>query len=106
MDNIDEPVCVVFGGNKGGTSTKFHLSIVAPGITASAYSVKIFAMYEAADTHDSNRKVLDPFFGTTKNMQQPEFCLKGHKVKVLLNGDLRTWVYCWVIKGRVLLIPV
>ena len=20
-------------------------------------------------------------------MQQPEFCLKGHKVKVLLNGD-------------------
>ena len=89
VDNNDEPVCIVFGGDKGGTSTKFHFSIVAPGITASAYNVKIFAMYEATDTRDNIRKVLDPFFGTIKNMQQPEFCLKGHKVKVLLNGDFK-----------------
>ena len=89
VDNNDEPVCIVFGGDKGETSTKFHFSIVAPGITASAYNVKIFAMYEAADTRDNIRKVLDPFFGTIKNMQQPEFRLKGHKVKVLLNGDFK-----------------
>ena len=89
MDNIDEPVCIVFGGDKGGNSTKFHFSIVAPGITASAYNVKIFAMYEAADTRDNIRKVLHPFFDTIKNMQQPDFRLKGHKVKVLLNGDFK-----------------
>ena len=46
-------------------------------------------MYEAADTRDNIRKVLQPFFGTIKNMQQPEFRLKGHKVKVLLNGDFK-----------------
>ena len=89
MDNIDEPVCIVFGGDKGGTSTKSHFSIVAPRITASTYNVKIFAMYEAVDTHDKIRKVLEPFFGTIKNMQQPVFHLKGHKVKVLLNGDFK-----------------
>ena len=85
VDNNDEPVCIVFGGDKGGTSTKFHFSIMAPGITASAYNVKIFAMYEAADTCDNMKKVLQPFFGTIKNMQHPELRLKGHTVKVLLN---------------------
>ena len=89
VDNNNEPVCIVFGGDKGGTSTKFHFSIVVPGITASAYNVKIFAMNEAADTRDNTRKVLNPFFSTIKNMLQPEFCVKGHKVKVLLNGDFK-----------------
>ena len=88
VDNIDEPVPIVFRGDKGGTSTKFHFSIMTPGITTSAYN-KLFAMYEAADTCDNIRKVLDPFFGTIKNMQQSQFCLKGHKVKVLLNGDFK-----------------
>ena len=89
VDNIDESVCIVFGGDKGGTSTKFYFSIVEPGITASAYKMKIFAMYEAADTPDNIRKVLDPLFGTIKNLQQPGFCSKGHKVKVLLNGNFK-----------------
>ena len=89
VDNIDEPVPIVFRGDKGGTSTKFHFSIMTPGITTSAYNKKLFAMYEAADTCDNIRKVLDPFFGTIKNMQQSQFCLKGHKVKVLLNGDFK-----------------
>ena len=86
---IDEPVPIVFRGDKEGTSTKFHFSIMTPGITASAYNKKIFAMYEAVDTCDNIRKVLDPFFGTIKNIQQSQFCLKGHKVKVLLNGDFK-----------------
>ena len=77
----------MFRGDKGGTSTKLNFSIVASGTTSSAYNAKIFAKYEVADTHDSIRKVLHPFFGTIKNMQQPEFYLKGHQVKVLLNGD-------------------
>ena len=89
VDNIDQPVPIVFRGDKGGTSTKFHFSIMTPGITTSAYNKKLFAMYEAADTCDNIRKVLDPFFGTIKNMQQSQFCLKGHKVKVLLNGDFK-----------------
>ena len=89
VDSIDEPVCIVFGEDKGGTSTKFHFSIVEPSITASAYNVQILAIYEAANTRDNIRKVLDPFFGIIKNMQQPEFRLKGHKVKVLLNGDFK-----------------
>ena len=46
-------------------------------------------MYKAADTRDNIRKVLYPFFGTIKNMQQPEFRLKGHKVKVLLKRDFK-----------------
>ena len=25
VDNIDEPVCIVFGGDKGGISTNFHV---------------------------------------------------------------------------------
>ena len=87
VDNIDEAVCIVFGGDKGGTLIKFHFSIVASGTTSAGYNGKIFTKYEVADMHDSIGKVLHPFFGTIKNMQQPEFCLKGHKVKVLLNGD-------------------
>ena len=50
--------CIVFEGDKGDTSKKFHFSIVAPDITASPYNMKIFAMYEAADTHDKFRNVL------------------------------------------------
>ena len=83
VNNIDEPVPIVFRGDKGGTSTKFHFSIMTLGITASAYNKKIFAIYEAVDTYDNIRKVFDPFFGTIKNMQQSQFFLKGHKVEVL-----------------------
>ena len=106
VDNNDEPVCIVFGGDKGGTSTKFHFPIVAPGITASAYNVKIFAIYEAADTRDNIRKVLGLFLGTIKNMQQPEFRLNGHKVKVLLNGDFKNLGLLLSHQGSELLIPV
>ena len=35
---------VDFGGDKEGNSTKFLFSIVAPGITTSAYDVKIIAI--------------------------------------------------------------
>ena len=62
VDNIDEIVCIGFGGDKGETSGKFHFSIVAPDITASPYNMKIFAMYEAADTRDKFRKVLHLLF--------------------------------------------
>ena len=87
MENIDEAVCLVVGGDKGGTLTKLNFSVMASGTTSSANNAKIFAKYEVADAYDSIRKVLHPFFGTIKNMQQTEFCLTGHKVKVLLNGD-------------------
>ena len=39
-------------------------------------------MYEAPVTRGKIRKVLLPFFGTSKNMQQPEFSLKGHRNKL------------------------
>ena len=87
MENIDEAVCLVFGGDKGGTSTKLNFSILGSATTSSVNNAKIFAKYEVADMHDSIKKVLHPFFGTIKNMHQPEFCLGGHKVEVLLNGD-------------------
>ena len=87
VENIDEAVCLVFGGDKGGTSTKLNFSILGSATTSSVNNAKIFAKYEVADMHDSIKKVLHLFFGTIKNMHQPEFCLGGHKVEVLLNGD-------------------
>ena len=88
-NNRQEPVRVVFGGDKEGNSTKFHFSIVAPGVTTSAYDVKIFAIYEAADSRDNMRKVLHPFYNTIKDMQHPDFRLGGHRIKVFLNGDFK-----------------
>ena len=41
VDNIDEPLYIVFGGDKWDTSAKFHLAIVTSGITASAYNENI-----------------------------------------------------------------
>ena len=41
VDNIDEPLYIVFGGDKWDTSTKFHLSIVTCGVTASVYNNNI-----------------------------------------------------------------
>ena len=59
-NNRQDPVRVVFGGDKGCNSTKFHFSIDATGVSTSAYDVKIFAIYEAADSRDNKRKVLHP----------------------------------------------
>ena len=75
-DNIDEPVCIVFGGDKGGASTKFYFSIVARGITASAYNVKIFAMFEAVDTRDNIKMVLLPFLAPSKICNNQNFALR------------------------------
>ena len=87
----EEPFRVVFGGDKGGNSTKFHFSIVAPGVTTSAYNVKIFLIYEAVDYRDNMQKVLHPFYNTIRDMQHPDFRLQGHKIKVVLNGDFKNW---------------
>ena len=46
-------------------------------------------MFEAGDTFDNINKVLHTFSGTIKNMQHPEFCLKSHKLKIVLNGDFK-----------------
>ena len=54
-NNRQEPIGVFFGGDKWGSSTKLHFSIVAPGVTASAYDVKTFVIY-----------VLRPFYNTIK----------------------------------------
>ena len=88
-NNRQEPVRVVFGGDKGGNSTKFHFAVVAPGVTTSGYDVKIFAIYEAADSRDNMRKVLLPFYNTIKDMQHPDFRLECHRIKVFLNGDFK-----------------
>ena len=73
VENIDEVVCLVVGGDKGGTSTKLNFSVMASGTTSSANNAKIFAKYEVADAYDSIRKVLHPIFGTIKNMQNQSF---------------------------------
>ena len=88
-ENRQEPVREVFGGDKGGHSTKFHFSIGASGVTTSAYDVKIFAIYEAADSRDNMRKILHPFYNTIKDMQHPDFRLQGRKIKFFLNGDFK-----------------
>ena len=43
-NNRHEPVRVVFGGDKVCNSIKFNFSIVALGLTTSAYDVKILAI--------------------------------------------------------------
>ena len=88
-NNRQEPVRVVFGSDKGGNSTKFPFSIVAPSVTPSAQDAKIFAIYEAADFRDNMRKVLHPFYNTIKHMQHPDFCLECHRIVVFLNGDFK-----------------
>ena len=44
---------LVFGVEQEGNSTKFYFSIVALGVTTSAYDVKIFTTYEAPDSRDN-----------------------------------------------------
>ena len=81
VENIDEAVCLVFGGDKGGTSTKLNFSILGSATTSSVNNAKIFAKYEVADMHDSIKKVLHPFFGSIKNMQHQSFAWGVRKWK-------------------------
>ena len=79
-NNRQEPVRVVLGLGKGGNSTKFHFSIVVPGVTTSAYDVEIVVIYEAVDSRDNMRKVLHPFYNTIKDATS-EFLLTGSQDK-------------------------
>ena len=90
-NNRQKPNRVVFGGDKGCNSTKFHFSIDATGVTTSAYDVKIFAIYEAVDSRDNMRKVLHHFYNTIKDMQHRNFCSQGHKINFFLNGDFKNF---------------
>ena len=86
-NNRQEPVRIVFGGDKGGNSTKFHFSFVAPGVTTSAYHVKIIVIQEAADSCNSMWKVLHPFYNTIKDAISG-LCLRGsQRIKVFQNRD-------------------
>ena len=93
---------LVFGGYKGGNSTKLYFSILAPGITTSACDVEIFLIYEAADSCDNMEKVLHPFYNIIKDVQHLDFCLEDYRIKVFLNRTLRTRTYCKDIKGCML----
>ena len=80
-NNRQKPVRVVFGGDKGCNSTKFQFLIDASGVITSAYDVKIFAIYEAADSCDNMRKVLHSFYHTIKDATS-EFLLTGSQDKI------------------------
>ena len=79
-NNRLEPVSVVFGSDKVCSSAKFNFSIVAHGFTTSAYDVKIFEIYEAADSFDNMQKVLHPFYNTIKDAT-PGFLLRQSQDK-------------------------
>ena len=79
-NNRREPVSVVFGSDKVCSSAKFNFSIVAHGFTTSAYDVKIFEIYEAADSCDNMKKVLHPFYNTIKDAT-PGFLLRQSQDK-------------------------
>ena len=89
LEHPEREVNILIGGDKGGSYTKFHFEIVAPGIVSSAY-VHIFAMFEVLDSRQIMLKVLEPFQGQIKNMQHKDFVLSGgFKVKLFLNGDFK-----------------
>ena len=89
-EHAEHEVNILIGGDKGGSYTKFHFEIVAPGIVSSAYNVHIFAMYEALDSRQNMLKVLEPFEDPIKNMQHKDLTLPGgFKVKVFLNGHFK-----------------
>ena len=93
-EHPEREVNILIGGDKGGSYTKFHFEIVAPGLVSSAYNVHIFAMYEALDSCQNMLKVLEPFEGPIKTMQR----------KILLSlGDLTLRFFsmetskCWIL---------
>ena len=82
---MKEPVRVVYGGKKEGNFTKVIFSIVALGVTTSTYDVKIFVIYETADSSDNMRKVLHPFDNTIKGILHQDFCLRVYGIDFFLN---------------------
>lgn len=82
---MKEPVRVVYGGKKERNFTKVVFSIVALGVTTSTYDVKIFVIYETADSSDNMRKVLHPFDNTIKGILHQDFCLKVYGIDFFLN---------------------
>ena len=89
-EHPEREVNILIGGDKGGSYTKLHFEIVAPGIVSSAYNVHIFAMFEALDSRQNMLKVLEPFEGPVKNMQHKDFTLLGgFKINVFFNGDFK-----------------
>ena len=93
----EEPINIVFGGDKGGSLTKFHFEIVATELPLSAYGVKIFVMYKAADTASNMLKVISPFESALQELQKlqiTDFRLDGRRVNVFLNGDFKFLDLC------------
>ena len=86
FEHPDRKVNILIGGNKGGSYTKFHFEIVAPGIVSSAYNVHIFAMSEALDSRQSMLKVLEPL--------KSKSCICSTKILLCL-GDLGLKLFLW-----------
>ena len=55
-------------------------------------------MYEGSDSHSNMALVLPNFFEAVERIQNEEFSLIGHKVKVFLEGDYLFLDDCFAFK--------
>ena len=84
LEHPEREVNILIGGDKGGSYTKFHFEIVAPGIVSSAYNVHIFAMFEDINSRQNMLKVLEPF--------EPLLYLEDLRLRFFLMGISKCWI--------------
>ncbi|XP_057296535.1 uncharacterized protein LOC130625451 [Hydractinia symbiolongicarpus] len=66
---------------------KFYFEFVNSVSSGSVYDVHMFCLYQASDCRQNMARVLRPFRDVIIEMQQSEFRMDRHKVKVFLGGD-------------------
>ena len=84
---FDNEIWVLFAGDKGGGSMKFHLEIINSITSGSVDNVHIFCMYEGADTVENMWKVFHVFQQPITDLQEGNFRIEGRRIRVFLGGD-------------------
>ena len=87
FENFDDNLWLLFSGDKGGKHMKFYFEVINCSNAGSVCNVHIFAMYEGSDSHSNITLVLPKFYEAIERLQNEEFSLIGHKVKVFLRSD-------------------
>uniref|UniRef100_A0A7M5VGC9 Uncharacterized protein n=1 Tax=Clytia hemisphaerica TaxID=252671 RepID=A0A7M5VGC9_9CNID len=86
-DDAQKRVDLLFSGDKGGGLVKFYFEVICGQTKLSVYDVHVFSMYEGSDCYENLHTVFEPFQVEIRRIQEDDFRLDGHPVKVLLGGD-------------------
>ena len=88
-DEFGGNIWVLFSGDMGGDSMKFHLEILNNRNVGSLDNVHCFCFYKGSDREEDILKRFQPFVRPLKEMGSKDFKLCGRNIQLFLGGDFK-----------------